>query len=256
MSIERLNESLAHLRSGAVSVPPCEDIFVGDGDYLAISAEFLGYFVHEGGLIPTGMVADIGCGIGRMAAGLACYLDPAEGRYIGFDPVIEGIDWCKKNYGADYPHFTFEWVDLYNELYRPEGRILTTDYRFPIEDGSVDLAILTSVFTHLYIEEIAAYLKDVARFTKPDGRIFATAYLFEGDAPDRFPALPHLDFSERDPRHAFQFHVAEYPPLAAVAYREDEFIACFRAQTGRIPKISKGRWRGGAGPWFQDLVLG
>ncbi len=255
MSIEQLNQALIRLASGAIIAPPSEDIFVGDGDYMAISAEFLGYFVQQGGLEPSGLVVDIGCGIGRMAAGLACYLDPEKGRYIGFDPVVEGIDWCKSNYGADFPHFSFEWVDFYNELYRPEGRILTTQYRFPIEDGSVDLAILTSVLTHLYFEEIAAYLKELARFTKPEGRIFATAYLFEGVAPERLPEVPHLDFSQADARHSFQYHVAGYPPLAAVAYREEDFAACFGAQTGRIPQIFKGRWRGGAGPWFQDLVL-
>lgn len=34
-------------------VPPQEDVFVGDGDYRAIGAEFLGHFVRMGGLHPT-----------------------------------------------------------------------------------------------------------------------------------------------------------------------------------------------------------
>jgi len=83
-----------------------------------------------------------------MAAGLACYLDPLTGRYHGFDPVPKGIAWCNQAFAA-YPHFRFEQADVFNEHYWPQGRVLATDYHFPLPDWSVDFAIATSVHASL-----------------------------------------------------------------------------------------------------------
>lgn len=250
---ERLEQALAGLKAGAVPVPDEEDIFVGGGPYLDIAAEFLRYFVEVGGLEPQHAVLDIGSGIGRIAAGLSLFLDPARGRYIGFDPVIEGVEWCRKAY-ANRPNFRFEWADLYNELYRPDGTILSTEFAFPVEDGSVDFAILTSVFTHLYEPEILAYLRELARVLRPSGRIFATAFLFDGAAPFQ-SELPHLRFNMQDERNPDRWHVEGYPPLAAVCYSESYFASIVEQATGRSADIRRGRWRGGPGPWNQDLIL-
>jgi SAM-dependent methyltransferase len=250
---ERLEQALAGLRSGAAPVPNEEEIFVGRGPYLDISAEFLHYFVAVGGLEPHHTVLDIGSGIGRISAGLSLFLDPVKGRYIGFDPVIEGVEWCRKAY-TDRPNFRFEWIDLYNELYRPDGTILSTDFSFPAEDRSVDFAILTSVFTHLYEPEIAAYFRELTRVLKPNGRIFATAFLYDGAVPFQSD-LPHLHFDRQDERNASRWHVEGYPPLAAVCYAESYFANLVRETTGRSADIRKGQWRGGPGPWSQDLIL-
>jgi len=250
----RLQQALAALASGAAPVPEEEEIFVGKGPYLGIAAEFLGYFVNVGGLRPDHAVLDIGSGIGRITSGLSLYLDRDKGRYTGFDPVIEGVEWCRRAY-ADRPNFHFEWADLYNELYRPDGTILSTDFVFPVEDSSVDFAILTSVFTHLYEPEIAAYLKQLARVMKPDGRVFATAFLYDGAAPVQPEGAPHLQFNVQDERNPNRWHVRDYPPLAAVCYSERYFAELVTGLTGRAPDIRKGLWRGGPGPWAQDLVL-
>lgn len=256
MPADRLAQALAILKSGVIPVPPAEQIFVGDGDYLNISSEFLGYFVELGRLLPSDIVLDIGCGIGRMAAGLACYLDgQAGGAYIGFDPVCEGIEWCRENVTASFPHCSFHWVDFHNSHYNPEGRIRVGDYRFPMAAASIDFAILTSVLTHLPAVDVEAYLIELSRLLKPDGRMLATAYLFDGPAPPRLPHMPFIDFSIADPDHPGQWHVAGYPPMAAVAFSEAEFARMVARRTGRTPSIMKGRWQGGAGPWFQDLVL-
>jgi SAM-dependent methyltransferase len=253
MSLDRLIQAESDLRAGQAPSPPPEEAFVGGGDYIQISQEFLRYFVEIAGLEPSHNVLDVGCGIGRMAAGLSRYLDPEQGRYIGFDPVRPGIDWCVKAY-ADKPNFSFHWVDLYNELYRPEGSVLATRFRFPAEDAFADLAVLTSVFTHLYEPEIAAYLRELKRVVKPTGRIFATAYLFDGDAPAE-NAWPHLAFNISDPSYPHRWHVDGFPPLAAVCFKESYFAALVEDCTGRKADIRPGRWRGGPGPWFQDLVL-
>ncbi len=253
MRNERLEQALAGLAAGKVPVPDEKDIFVGGGPYLGIGAEFLRYFVEVASLEPGDTVLDVGSGIGRITTGLSLFLDPDTGRYIGFDPVIEGIEWCRSAY-ADHPNFRFEWADLYNELYRPEGTILSTQFTFPVESATVDLAILTSVFTHLYEPEIAAYLRELARVLKPDGKIFATAFLYDGAVPTKSDA-PHLRFNAPDPQNPERWHVEGYPPLAAVCYSERSFVEMVREATGREPDIRAGKWRGGPGPWSQDLVL-
>jgi Methylase involved in ubiquinone/menaquinone biosynthesis len=83
--------------------PPPENVFVGDGDYRAIGAEFLGHFVRLGGLKPSDRVLDIGCGIGRMAVPLTQYLD-SDAVYEGIDPVGEGIAWCTKTISRGRGH--------------------------------------------------------------------------------------------------------------------------------------------------------
>jgi len=251
---ELLKRARAVLKGGAVKPPSAEDVFVGDGDFISIAAEFLGYFVEIGGLERHHTVLDIGCGIGRMAAGLACYLDPLTGRYHGFDPVPKGIAWCNQAFAA-YPHFRFEQADVFNEHYWPQGRVLATDYHFPLPDWSVDFAIATSVFTHLYYEEVEAYLKEAARVLKPEGVLFSTFLLFDGERPPRRPNLPHLDFSEPHPQRPAMWHVKDKPPLSAVAYKTSAVIDLIKRTTGRTPKVLPGRWRGGAGPFFQDVVL-
>ena len=75
--------------------PPSENIFVGDGDFRAIGAEFLRHFVKLGDLRPTDKVLEIGCGIGRMAVPLTQYL--STGTYDGMDVVADGINWCSQN---------------------------------------------------------------------------------------------------------------------------------------------------------------
>ncbi|MCB1439141.1 MAG: class I SAM-dependent methyltransferase [Nitratireductor sp.] len=253
MSAERLQSALSILRSKQVPVPRPEEIFVGDGDYLAVSAGFLRDFVTVGGLEPHHHVLDVGCGIGRMAVGLNCYLDPETGSYIGFDPVRAGIDWCRKAY-ADRPNFRFEWADLYNELYHPGGNILSMDYTFPCDASTIDFAIATSIFTHLYEREIETYFREFARVVKPGGRVFSTAYLFDGDEPVKGQA-PHLQFNIAEPGYPYRWHVEGMPPLAAVCYSESYFADLVEWCTGRKPDIRPGRWRGAEGPWFQDLVL-
>src|SRR5690349_11130838 len=95
------------VRNRFIPEPPPDLRFVGDGDFRAIGAEFLGLFAGLGGLKPGDAVIDIGCGVGRMALPLTQYLDPAEGRYDGIDVVEAGIDWCRRSVTPVYPNFTF-----------------------------------------------------------------------------------------------------------------------------------------------------
>lgn len=252
MDIERLESALTGLNNGDAPTPPNDLIFVGDGPYSDIAGEFLGYFVQVGQLPVDGTVLDIGSGIGRMASGLSLYLSE-NGRYVGFEPVQRGVRWCKQAY-SHISNFEFHWVDLFNELYNPEGRVNATEYRFPMEDRAADLVIATSIFTHLYEDDIAAYCREIRRVLKPSGKLLATVYVFDGEQP------PDSDrdlvrFDQVDPVNANRRHIADAPPLAAVCYQADYLSALMETNLGRSVSIRKGRWQNGSGPWYQDLVI-
>lgn len=253
---QRYQEVCDALRRQPPPKPEPDDIFVGDGDYVEISLEFLKYFIEIGGLRPTDSILDVGSGIGRMATALTRYLDRQNGRYLGFDPVKKGIEWCKNNITPEFPNFHFRYIDIYNEIYNRDGEIQPSKLNFPIKDSVIDFVIATSLFTHLYEEDIDNYLREMDRVLVGGGKIFCTAYLFEGPLPPNKVQGEHLRFSEKPMVSRRSYHVDGYPPLAAVAFREDYFSEIVGAS---LPKrrthILPGRWRGATGPWFQDVIL-
>jgi hypothetical protein len=90
MTSPDLDAILAGYLEGDDPVPEEAECFVGDGDYRAIGAEFLGHFVRLGSLLPDDRVFEIGCGMGRMAMPIRRYLSE-KGRYHGMDVVKLGI---------------------------------------------------------------------------------------------------------------------------------------------------------------------
>jgi SAM-dependent methyltransferase len=113
------------------------------------------------------LLLDIGCGVGKTARFLA--LD-SRIQYVGFDIFKPAIEWCRLAFGeAIGPRMRFEHFDGKNKFYNPDGVVKPIDYEFPVEDGSVDVAFASSLFTHLYEEDMRAYLEQTARKLKPKG---------------------------------------------------------------------------------------
>lgn len=253
--IQRYNKVCQTLREQLVPKPAPNDIFVGDGDYVEISLEYLRYFIEVGRLEPTDSVLDVGSGIGRMALSLAHYLDPEEGRYLGLDPVKRGISWCQKNITSKFPNCHFYHLDAFHEIYNTSGKLSASAISFPVKDQAIDFIIATSVFSHLYEEDILNYLKEMGRMLSEKGRIFCTAYLFEGATPPQDIHIDHLRFSLQPSLPRQSYHVLGYPPLAAVAFAEDYFRDMIDSIPNRRAVVFPGRWRGATGPWFQDVIL-
>jgi SAM-dependent methyltransferase len=207
--------------------------FTGDSDFLATGAELLGLLRDRGGLRPDSRVLDVGCGIGRVARTLVGVLDPAAGgAYVGFDPVAEAIAWCAERYPE---HFRFVHADLRNELYNPDGAVAAIDYRFPVEDGWATLVVATSVFTHLDGAETAHYLAEVRRALAPGGVALLTFFL--------------LDDASRAAIAAGRAH-QRFGGADAVAHDRATVLEAIGAAT-----VHEGRWRGGDGLSYQDLVV-
>lgn len=235
--------------------PPPELAFAGDGDFRAIGAEFLRWFVTPGGLRPQDRVLEIGSGIGRMAIPLTQYLDPEHGRYVGLDPVAAGIDWCVRMVSATYPNFAFHHLDVRSDVYNPAGRINPASLSLPSEAASFDFVFLTSVFTHLGALCLPRYASEIGRVLPVGGRCFATFFLMNETAKhgienggSRLAFAPDGGGPEylADPEH----------PSAAIAQDEGFVLGAFKA-AGLHPccPIRYGAWSGRPSDTYQDIVV-
>lgn len=239
-----------------IPVPPPDRRFVGDGDFRAIGAEFLGHFVRLGGLRPGEAVLDIGCGIGRMALPLTQYLAPDHGCYEGIDVVANAIAWCSATITPVYPNFRFHHLDLANALYNPGGRLPAAAVALPFAAASFDFVILTSVLTHLLPEETAAYAVEIGRVLRPGGRCFLSLFLIEDTARQGLRQDGGRLRFDPDGSSGPSFHVAGTPPASAVAYDEAWLTALFAgAGLMRRSPVTRGRWCGRAAGPYQDLCL-
>lgn len=236
-------------------VPPAGAHTVGDGDFRAIGAEFLGHFVRHGGLKPEAAVLDIGCGLGRMAIPLTQYLREPAGRYHGIDIVASAIEWCRQVITPVYDRFTFEFLDVRSALYNPKGSAAPEAVPLPVETASFDFVIMTSVLTHMHAADAAAYLREAGRALQPGGRCFVSMFLMDEAAKTALRAKrSRLGF---DPAGAGpEFHADPKQPLAAVAYDRDHFLA-MAAAAGLAPvkPIIAGSWSGHQGLTYQDLCI-
>ncbi|NQE62295.1 class I SAM-dependent methyltransferase [Caulobacter sp. RHG1] len=153
---------------------------VGGGDFEKAGQQNLGFLIEHAGLTPAMCVLDIGCGTGRMAAPLLDYLEPGAG-YVGFDVSRAAVSACRKRFGARRDDFRFIHVDVRNGEYRAAGAIEETALAFPANDGEIDVALATSVFSHMRLESIRHYLDETCRVLKPGGRFMFTAFALTAD---------------------------------------------------------------------------
>lgn len=158
---------------------------VGGGDFERAGQENLGFLIAHAGLTPAMRVLDIGCGTGRMAAPLLDYLDPGAG-YVGFDVSRTAVAACRRRFGRQRSDFRFVHVDVRNHEYRASGAIEETALAFPAANGEIDVAMATSVFSHMRLESIRHYLDQTYRVLKPGGRFMFTAFAL---TPERVTAI-------------------------------------------------------------------
>jgi SAM-dependent methyltransferase len=227
-------------------VPPRRLQFVGAGDFAATGDEFLRHLTDLAGLNPASDVLDIGCGIGRIARPLASYL--TTGTYAGFDVDPRGIAWCAERYPVE--RFRFTLADLHNARYNPAGTASARDYRFPYEDDRFDVAVMTSVVTHLQAPEAEHYLAESLRVLRPGGRLLATFFLLDADSRAALRAGRTTIPFPIDNEEA-KMAVAD-PDLPEEAVAFDERWVRERLD---VRSIDPGTWRGTPGRSYQDIVI-
>jgi len=130
------------------------------------------------GLTVDSAVLDIGCGTGRLAIGIVSTLGNIR-SYCGIDVSETAIDWCTRFVTPRHPSFIFRHIDIRNERYNPSG-LESAETRLPVQDGSVDVISLYSVFSHMHSRDVRAYLREFSRILKTGGSVFLTAFVEEG----------------------------------------------------------------------------
>jgi SAM-dependent methyltransferase len=233
-------------RGGRLVPPRRLQLSVGEGDFGAIGDEFLSHLVGLCELRPEDRVLDVGCGIGRLARPLTGYLS-IDGFYAGCDVNPDAIAWCTRRY-RHFPNFVFVHADVRNGRYNPDGAAEAVSYAFPFDDGAFDVCVLMSVLTHLTADEALHYLGQVRRVLAPGGRMLATAFVLDADAPS-----PALSFGDSCGGMAV---VDPSLPEEAVAFEEEWLLEALRAAGLDLVALHPGLWTGRAeGLSFQDVVV-
>jgi SAM-dependent methyltransferase len=234
-------------------IPPRRLIYTGRGDFLKTGMKFASLAIENAKLQADSHILDIGCGIGRLAIPLTNLMS-AKGRYHGFDIMKPGIDWCQRHISSVFPQFTFEWVDLRNDLYREKG-ISSLDFSFSNADESKDLIFSISVFTHMIDNETIHYLNECMRVLKPGGYVIASffviddKYISEQCNENKFK-FPH------DRGHYFLMN--ENLPAGNVAFLKSYLESSFYSIGFTIEHYFSGHWKSidkSKSKDFQDIYI-
>jgi SAM-dependent methyltransferase len=113
---------------------------------------------------------DFGCGCGRLARPLIESGIPKS--YAGVDVDAAQIAWAARNLPGRF------------DVMRPDPPL-------PFGDGSFDVVLAVSVFTHFTEAEQFAWLAEIRRLLKPGGRLVATTL-----PPENAAAVPGLTAGE------------------------------------------------------------
>jgi SAM-dependent methyltransferase len=225
--------------------------------------------IGAAGLKPDERVVDIGCGAGRVAANLTTYLQPPEGGYEGFDVSERAIKWAHTQITPRHPNFRFQLVDVRNDEYSPGAGGDAASFRFPFRDDEFDLALATSLYTHMFPFQIDNYLRETARVLKPGGRSVATFFLLNERTQKRIEqgvTLPlgsgggRLELSgDLDDGHGGRYRTRDpRRPEARIVLHEEDVLGLYEASDLEIKEVRYGRWSGepsegnGVG---QDVVI-
>lgn len=243
------------LRNRYLPQPKKERIFIGDGDFMLEGVNALRSLVHYGGLQPSSHVLEIGSGIGRVALPLTQYLD-ASGSYSGIDIVNDGVSWCHENITQVYDNFRFLHYDIFNPYYNPTGRGKVADVDLPFEDKSFDVVFLNSVFTHLDAADTRAYVRQIRRVLKDDGRLWCSFFLITPTSRkliNRGNSTLNFFLTKEGP----DYYLDKNRSTVAVAYDENFVLNLLKENDFALAMpIQEGSWSGIGGPrGYQDLLI-
>lgn len=223
-------------------------------DFHQIGGHHARCLVEVGGLKPDDRVLDVGCGVGRMAIQLTKHLSPA-GSYDGFDVLPHEIEWCQRNITPKFPRFRFHFAQVFNSLYSDRASTRASEFRFPFPDGSLSFVFLISVFTHMTIDGVEGYLREIRRVLTPGGRCYATHFLLN-EAAEELIAAGKSRLTFRFPLEHGRTDL-EDAPEAAVAQDEKYVLELYeRAGLTRACPVRRGSWAGRTSDvGYQDVIV-
>ncbi len=155
--------------------------FHNDSFYIQTAETEARRLIEKLGCTPKSRILEIGCGQGRMVAGLLRLAGPVN--YTGLDVHLPSINWCRKYIESREKSFHFEHLDVLSERYNTGGKLINNNFRFDIKDKSIDIIYIWGVFTNMEGETMKAYLNDLKRMLASGGKVFFTAFV-EENVPD------------------------------------------------------------------------
>src|SRR5258708_1184086 len=222
--------------------PPKEESeLVGLGDFIDLSFSTLSFFRLLAGLRRDESILDVGCGIGRVAFGLAHYLDD-RGFYKGFDASRRFVDLARARFRS-LDRFHFQYADLLNKVYNPKGKVRAEEFTFPYKSETFSFAIVNSVFTHMLAAGVNNYLREIRRVLRADGRCYATFFIVDDEAE----RLIKENRSTRRLIHRLPdgcLVLDKNKPEAAVGFRAGEAHRLIEAAGLRRIQSHPGQWPG------------
>ncbi len=193
--------------NGPLPLPPAEYMVLVSGggpdlenNFLAVGRQLVQMLDKQEMLGPGVRLLDVGCGCGRLARQLAERTDLV---YCGFDRHAGMIAWCAEHLTPAAPHLHFHHVAVrsaYDAWDREQGTQPVETVRFDFPEAPFSAALLSSVFTHMPLDETGHYLRELHRVLLPAGRVLLSVMFTEGEPqvlqqlnflyrPDDFAAL-------------------------------------------------------------------
>jgi SAM-dependent methyltransferase/uncharacterized membrane protein YbhN (UPF0104 family) len=233
-------------------IPPAELRFMGDSEesFVEIGDALVNVLERHADFTPDSRVLDVGCGYGRLAHALL--RRGFSGRYLGIDVLGPHVDWCAQSLATD--GVEFRRVDIRNERYNPAG---TRPARaLDLAGERFDVVALFSLFTHMWPEDVAAYLRVLDSALAPGGRAIASFFLLD-DEWRRLESAGSPDFRLPLERTAFCRYESEAEPLHRVGYELDWVLQTAReAGLAAVEPPNFGAWSGRPGAvGYQDMVV-
>lgn len=185
-------------------------------------------------------VLEIGCGCGRIARAIATQIGTSV-RYDGLDVSAPMLNWCIDNIESRLPSFHFKFADVNAPGHNPTGLVQAEKFVFPYASGTFELAIMSSVLTHMRAESIENYVAETARVLKPGGHFFSTVLLFDEDAATAMEMGTTLFNFRHEVGPCLTFDPAS--PEEGIAFREPWFRQLLESKGFRVQRIERGDWR-------------
>ncbi len=239
-----------------VPVPPSSMLFMdlNPETMLRNGALLLEPVRKRGHLRRDGLVMDVGCGYGRIA--YALIQGGFSGRYLGCDILAKHVVWLQQHVAPELGgRFQFHHLDAKNDRYNPDGRIPATEATLPRPPEPPALVFAFSLFTHMYGEEIAHYVREIASAMTGGSTLWATFFAWNEEA-ERAAAKGRAAYPMPHRLTPFcRYHDAD-DPLHAIAFDEDWIRALFAAEGLKIREVIWGSWCGrGAREAYQDTFV-
>jgi SAM-dependent methyltransferase len=258
LSFEPVRDIFRAMQTEQINGVPLSDV-IGGGDPERVASEILSVLSRHVDLGAKRSVLDMGCGCGRIAAGLTQFLNETS-EYVGVDILPGLIEFGRKFITPRYSRFKFLLLDQGNFTYdtlRPEGSAVDiAELSQVCPAGSVDLAISISLFTHLDYAAAVDVLKNVSWLLASGGQAFITIFVVDGEARRNIESgATGFRFAHRTPSGELSAEKLEDPTFA-VGYQVEKMDELVASAGLRRERWIRGYWsQGNSGETFQDALI-